>query len=111
MSMSQKWYRRHVVISHPDRKIYIQIFWAGDGELNIQEFTDIAKGVWFPYVPATMIEEIRHGITSGYQVQPVAIVGNGVGEMHQVMQLIEIRDSRGIITDAKANILNPISEN
>ena len=85
-------YRRNIIVSHPDKKIYVQVMWDGLGEFNLQEWKEINSGAWFNFVPKELITTIREGINSGYKVQTMALAGGPVGEMHTVLQVIDITD-------------------
>ena len=103
------YYRRNVIVSHPDRKIYIQIMWDGSGELNLQEFKEIKAGAWFNFVPKELISTIREGINSGYEIQTMALAGGPMGEMHTVLQIIDITDGHHYFKDR--DLTKPVEAN
>lgn len=94
----EKWYRRNIIVSHPDMKIYIQIMFDGYGTLKLSEYHEIKKGAWFGLVPPEMITTIREGLASGYTICPMALAGGPVGEEHTALQIIEITDGHHMIT-------------
>lgn len=98
-AMTGRWFRRHIVIDHRHKEILIQIMWDGSGELNVQEYQDIAKGAWWSLVPKARVDEYRGAIASGYKVLPVVVAGGNDGEDHLCMQLIELTNTRNVVSE------------
>ncbi len=97
--MKGRWFRRHIVIDHRHKEILVQIMWDGFGELKVQEFTDVNKGAWWDYVPKHRISEYREVIASGYSIVPVVVAGGSDGEEHLCMQIIELTDTRKVVSE------------
>ena len=97
--MPGKWFRRHIIIDHVTKVIYLQIFYDGSGELKYEEFFNITKGEWWKYVPDTMRAGYREAIASGYKIKAVAVTGQDFEEQHTIMQIIDITNERNIFKD------------
>lgn len=100
---NMKWFRRHIIIDHPGRNIYIQVMWDGSGELKLQEARDIFSGMYWQYIPLEMVDGCRDGIQSGYKVKPIMFAGSPVGEMHAAFQIVAMDDARHHISDPILN--------
>ena len=97
------WYRRNIILDHPNQNIYIQVMWDSYGELNLQEFNYLIQGSWWQFVPLELQGEIRQGIASGYKIKPMVMTGAAVGESHTVIQILDMTDTRHHITDSTIN--------
>ena len=102
-----KWYKRHIILDHAKKTIYIQLMWDGAGELKLEEYFNIIKGEWYKYVPVHRRDEYRQVIASGYSVKPIAVAGAEDGEDHVVIQIIDITNDRNMVKD---NTLQPLGE-
>jgi len=107
-TIGQKWFRRHIIVDHPGRNIYIQVLQDYSGELSFKEFSEIKAGLWYDYVPASMVDHIRQGIGSGYKIKPLGLAGSQVGEEHVIFQLLDITNDRNLMRDS--TITQPIFE-
>lgn len=105
--MKGRWYRRHIVVDHRHKEILVQLMWDGAGELLIQEYNDLMKGAWWSMVPKHRIDEYRQVLASGYRIVPIVVAGGNDGEDHLCMQLIDVTDTRHVITD---DTLKPLPE-
>jgi hypothetical protein len=94
-----KWYKRHIILDHVRKTIYIQLMWDGSGELKLEEYFNILKGEWYKYVPDHRRDEYRKVIASGYQVKGIAVAGAEDGEDHVVIQIIDITNDRNMVND------------
>lgn len=89
--MPGRWFKRHIIIDHINKCIFIQIMWDGSGEPKREELARISAGLWGDYVPAPRIPEYQAAISSGYKIKAVVLVGADDGEEHTCMQIIDLR--------------------
>lgn len=97
------WFRRHIIVDHPNRTIFIQVMWDGTGELKLDEARRILSGVYWEYIPTELVQPLREGISSGYQVRPMVFAGQPIGEHHAAFQIVSIDDARHHMTDQVIN--------
>lgn len=89
--MPGRWFKRHIIIDHVNRCVFIQIMWDGTGDIKREEYARIKAGMWGDYVPKKRIPEYQAAIGSGYKIQPMVLVGAEDGEEHTCMQIIDLK--------------------
>lgn len=102
----QNWYRRNIIMDHPHRIIYVQVMWDSLGELSLSEYNYIKAGSYWQFIPLELVDHIREGIASGYTVKPMVLAGSPVGEMHTVLQILDMVDTHHVVNDSR--ILKPV---
>ena len=97
---SFKWQKRHIIVDHLSRSIYLQVLADIKGELRFTEFQAINAGNWAQFMPQGITkgdQEVRNNIkalvSSGYTVKPIFFSG-AENDDHVLFMLTDIREPK-----------------
>lgn len=85
--------RRHITVDNISKVIYIQVKYTFKGDIEHQEYYDIANGLWYKYVPDDYVQQFREAINGGYQVRPIIITGM-MNNDYYIQQIVDVKESK-----------------